>query len=474
MTLIDTIAQRITAGPSSDAVESAAQMLSIHVLDTVGAWIAGRATREGQLLYGLRDGTAAIHTPFDSSLLDTIGLLTATTRSTEVDDIHMASCTTPGAVVVMTALALAAHAPPGVRGQDRFAEALHVGYEVMTCLGEAVSGPEILHQGVWPSLLLAPVTAAAVTSKLLNLDAERTAHALSIALTSSNGRPGGNASAGVASAQGTSARWLLFGMAARTGCAAAMSAAAGFTGDRALLENNRASAMQGIVLSHDRIASILQDRPAVQRTSIKPYCAAKHNISAIFGFRQLLDQGIAHESLTKVRVRLPASHAKMVAHYDVEISRLSRITSCGYNLALMGVSPDDLLDIERAKPLRSVEMMRLAGKVEAVADEQLGGATPQSYPAAVDLFVGDRMIASKTIIHAWGDPELPFQIDDARQKFRRLTRDLLEQSAALEIENLCLDLAHHPHARASLWKRLASIDRRQSERDLLELTHLRS
>jgi 2-methylcitrate dehydratase PrpD len=474
MTLIDTLAQRIAAGPSIDAMECAAQTLSVHVLDTVGAWIAGRATTEGRLLNGLRGGPAADHSPFDSSMLDTVGLFTATARLTEVDDIHMASCTTPGALVVMTALALAAHAPRGLLGQDRFAEAVHVGYEVMTGLGEAVSGPHILHQGVWPSLLLAPVTAAAVTAKLLNLDAERTAHALSIALTSSNGRPGGNASAGVASSRGTSARWLLFGMAARAGCAAAMSAAAGFTGDRGLLENDQASPMRGLTLSSERIASILQGRPAILRTSIKPYCAAKHNIAAMFGLRQLLDQGFAHQLLTEIRVRLPPSHAKMVAHFDVESSRLSRVTSCAYNLALMGVMPDELLDVERAKAHRSAEVTRLAGKVNVVADEQLQGATPQFYPAVVELLVGDRVIASETIIQAWGDPQLPFQIDDTRRKFRRLSRGLLEPGAALEMENLCLEVPHSAHARTSLWQQLKGFDRRESERGSTQLPHLRS
>lgn len=470
MTLIDTLAQRMTAGPSIDAMESAAQTLSVHVLDTVGAWIAGRATREGRLLNGLRGE----HAPFNSSTLDAVGLFTATARLTEVDDIHMASCTTPGALVVMTALTLAANLPRDLLGQARFAEAVHVGYEVMTGLGEAVSGPKILHQGVWPSLLLAPVTAAAVTAKLLNLDAERTAHALAIALTSSNGRPGGNASAGVASVRGTSARWLLFGMAARTGCAAAMSAAAGFTGDRGLLENDQASPMRGLTLCHERIARILQGRPAILGASIKPYCAAKHNIAAMFGFRQLLDQGIDHESLTAVRVRLPPSHANMVAHYDVEISRLSRVTSCAYNLALVGVMPDELLDVERAQAHRGVEMTRLADKVEVLADEHLQAATPHAYPAVVELLIGERIIASQTIIHAWGDPQRPFQIDEARQKFRRLSRDLLEPSTALEIENLCLEVADSAHARASVWNHLVDIDRRESERDSLQLTHPRN
>ncbi|MCP1120213.1 2-methylcitrate dehydratase PrpD [Robbsia andropogonis] len=469
MTLIDTIAQRIASGPSSDAMASAAPTLSIHVLDTVGAWIAGRATREGRHLYGLREGSVAIRKLFDSSFLDNVSLLTATTRLTEVDDIHMGSCTTPGALVVMTALA--ADAASGSLYPDCFTEVLHVGYEVMTCLGEAVSGSEILHQGVWPSLLLAPITTAAIMSKHLNLDAERTAHALSIALTSSNGRPGGNASAGVTSTQGTSARWLLFGMAARMGCLAAMSAAAGFTGDRALLENDRASPMRGLPISHERIEAMWGRHPAVTETSIKPYCAAKHNMAAIHGFRQLLDRGIAHESLTKIRVRLPPSHANMVAHYNVETSRLSRITSCGYNLALMGVSPDDLLDIERAEPFGSGAMARLAGKIEVVADARLA-ATSHAYPAAIDLFVGDETIASETIFHAWGDPEVPFRINDVKRKFHRLTRDVLAPSEALEIERLCLDVPRHPSARATLLKHLAGIDRRQSTQGGSEVRHL--
>jgi len=465
MTLIDTIARRIAAGPSPEAMASSGLSLSIHVLDTLGAWIAGRATSEGRQLYALRAGTGVTPPLFDSSDLDTVALCTASARLTEVDDIHMASCTTPGALVVMTALTLAASLPRESHTQDRFVEALHVGYEVMTCLGEAVSGPQILHQGIWPSLLLAPITAAAVTSKLLNLDAEPTAHALAIALTSSNGRPGGSASAGVASARGTSARWLLFGMAARSGCAAAISAAAGFTGDRGLLENDQASPMRGIAISHETIENLLQGRAAFTNTSIKPYCSAKHNIAAIYGFRLLLDRGFAHESLSKIRVRLPTLHANMVGHYKVEISRLSRITSCAYNVALMAVQPDALLDIERSEPLRSAELMRLAAKIEAVSDEQLNADHQQSFPAAIDLFQGEQLIASETVRHAWGDPELPFQLADAKQKFRRLSRGLLKESTSLEIQSLCIDLVDNPGAVVSLAAQLTSIDRQQAKRD---------
>ncbi|MDO8317991.1 MmgE/PrpD family protein [Rhodoferax sp.] len=466
MTRIDTIAQRITSRALPAAMEDTCLAMPIHVLDTVGAWIAGRASCEGVQLQQLKDAGAKVPTVFDASLLDSIALAAATARLTEVDDMHMASCTTPGAVVILTALALAADVvsgPVGAIGAGRLAASIHAGYEVMTCLGEALSGPEILHHGIWPTLLLAPVTNAAVAAVLLGLDAERTANALAIALTASNGRPGGSASAGVAAGPGTSARWLLLGMAARTGCAAAFSAARGFSGDRTLLDGTSLAALHGIALPPHALEGFLRQGSAVQRTSIKPYCMAKHNIAAIYAFRQMLDQGIAHANLTRIRVKLPPAHARMVGHHDTETSRLSRITSCAYNIALAGVSPQHLLDIQRQEPVRSADMSRLANKVEVVADEQLQSLTPQAYPATVELFVGEEMVACKTVVDAWGDPKLPFDMAASRSKFRRLAEKSVDESVAAKVDTLCSGLFDSATAPRALWGVLADIDRAAKE-----------
>jgi len=469
MTRIDTLAQRIASGPRPGAMEDACPALSIHLLDTVGAWIAGRASPEGAQLHQLKDAGAKVPAVFGACVLDSIALATATARLTEVDDMHMASCTTPGAVVILTALALAADVvsgPGGAIDGGLLAASIHTGYEVMTCLGEALSGPEILHNGIWPTLLLAPVTSAAVASKLLGLDAERTANALAIALTASNGRPGGSASAGVAAGPGTSARWLLLGMAARAGCAAALSAARGFSGDRTLLDGTPLAALHGIALPPQALESFLRQGSAVQRTSIKPYCAAKHNIAAIHAFQQMLDQGIEHANLTRIRVKLPPAHARMVGHHDTETSRLSRITSCAYNIALAGVSPQHLLDIQRQEPVRSADMSRLAHKVEVVADEQLQSLTPQAYPATVELFIGEKMVACKTVVDAWGDPKLPFDMAATRSKFRRLAEESVDESVAAKVETLCSDLFDRATALRALWGVLADIDRAHREKPI--------
>lgn len=467
MTRIDTIAQCITSGSLPAAMEDACPALPIHLLDTVGAWIAGRASCEGVQLHQLRDGGAHVPAVFDKSMLDSIALATATARLTEVDDMHTASCTTPGAVVILSALALAADVASGPTGgpdSGRLAACIHAGYEVMTCLGEALSGPEILHNGIWPTLLLAPVTNAAVASKLLGLDAERTANALAIALTASNGRPGGSASAGVAAGPGTSARWLLLGMAARTGCAAALSAARGFSGDRTLLDGSALAALHGIALAPQAMEGFFRRGSAVQRTSIKPYCMAKHNIAAIQAFRQMLEEGIAHANLTRIRVKLPPAHARMVGHRDTETNRLSRITSCAYNIALAGVSPQHLLDIQRQEPVRSADMSRLAHKVEVVADEQLQSLTPQAYPATVELFIGEKMVACKTVVDAWGDPKLPFDMAAAQSKFRQLAEGAVDENVAAKVETLCSGLFDSVTAPRALWGVLADIDRAHQEK----------
>lgn len=454
--LIDDISKRISAGAPYSRDALASDGLAIHVLDTVGAWIAGRATREGQHLSRLRKSAGEAAAPLTSSTLDTLALRVATARLSEVDDVHMPSCTTPGAVVVMTALSLATDLEQRPDA-TLFIDALHAGYEVMTRLGKAVSGPEILHKGIWPTYLLAPVTAAAVTAKLLNLDWERTAHALAIALSTASGRPGGSVSGGVVGSVGTSARWLLAGLAAKAGCFAALSAAQDFNGDRSLLNGEWPGRSHGIQLSPAPLLDFFAGRPAVLGTSIKPYCAAKHAIAAIDGFQTLLRQGIPLDALTKVVVRVPPAHAGMIGHRDVGLSRLSRITSCGYNLALAAFRPDDLLDIERADAVTATAVVEFVKKVEVVADAALALQCPQHYPATLDLFVNDTVIASIAVSNAFGDPDKPFDLVSARNKFRRLVRGIITDSQADRIEQCCLDL-NNPTTGPELARMMTAID----------------
>src|SRR5262249_56212008 len=94
-------------------------------------------------------------------------------RLSEIDDIDLASMTTPGAIVIPGALTLAA-ALPAAAADDVMA-AMLAGYEVMTRLGRAIDGPSVLYRGIWPTYFAAPIGIAAVAARLLGLDHEAAA-----------------------------------------------------------------------------------------------------------------------------------------------------------------------------------------------------------------------------------------------------------------------------------------------------------
>src|SRR5213594_1521531 len=202
MTVLEQLGAHVARGGAATPRE----VLRLHIADTVGAWIAGSATPEGRAL--LKFGANRDAMP------DRVAMHCALARLSEIDDIHLVSWTTPGALVVPAALTIAASL--GREGTS-LGEAIAVGYDAMVRLGSGLGGPAILTRGIWPTYLAAPFGVAAVASRLLGLDEKQAANALAIALGFSSpavGRPSGP----------SMSRWLAIGNAARNGVTAALSA----------------------------------------------------------------------------------------------------------------------------------------------------------------------------------------------------------------------------------------------------------
>jgi len=105
----------------------------LHAADAIGAWIAATATEEGKRLLAFRQPGAA--------LPDRVAINCALARLSEVDDIHLGSMITPGAIVVPAALTIAAAMPD--LEKDEVAAAIIAGYEAMIRLGSAIDGPSV-------------------------------------------------------------------------------------------------------------------------------------------------------------------------------------------------------------------------------------------------------------------------------------------------------------------------------------------
>ncbi|MGB6535344.1 MAG: MmgE/PrpD family protein [Xanthobacteraceae bacterium] len=421
MSVIGELASFVCGAKASALPESEQQRLRLHLTDTVVAALAGACIPEGEALGTCADAGA---------LADRIGRRAAAARLTEIDDIHLPSCTTPSAGAVPVALALAASTQNF--DPDELASAIWAGVEITTRIGLAVDGAKILYRGIWPTYLAAPVAAAATAARMLGLDVERASHALSLALMLAAGGVGriGGAPSG---------RWFLYAKAVAGGVAAAQAARAGCRGDPELLDKEWLADTHGIALDRARLTEGLPQKSVYSSLSLKPFCSAKQAIAAVEAFRgivgaanigieektqaiQEIQKNQKIEHIKKIQVRVPSAYAGMIGRRAEPGERQSTMVSVAHQIALAAIAPQRLYDVDRSMPVADGQDMKhvmehvvqLAAKVEVAADSALDAFYPQHWPAEVEVDVSGQTFRRR-VVAAEGDPEHPLgrsAIDD--------------------------------------------------------------
>jgi 2-methylcitrate dehydratase PrpD len=412
MTVISQLADFV-AQANAAALPAAEQALQRrHVFDAVVAAAAGARTAEARSLAGLLGARA---------VPEIIGQRAATIRLSEIDDIHLPSCTTPSAAAVAVALSLAAQA-------DRFdpvqvASAIWAGTEVMTRMGQAVRGPDILYRGVWPSCLGAPLSVAATAARMGGFDARQTADALSLALmlsTRGTGRPHGS----------PSARWLMFAVAVASGLSAVAAVRAGYRGDPALLDGTGFEDSWGFALDRDQLAAASLAHSVYPALSLKPFCSAKQSIAAVEALRAILATGIGPGAIAAVRVRVPPAYAAMVGLKAQDQVRTTTLVSAARQLALLTFDPERLYDVDRGEAITDPAILAFEAKVEIVADAALVQYYPHDWPAEVEVVGTDGSTRRELVIAAPGDPSRPLDQDALDDKAHRLLDRLIGRDGA--------------------------------------------
>jgi 2-methylcitrate dehydratase PrpD len=404
----------VLASRRADAAEI--ERLRFHVADTVAALVAATATTEGRALIRFRHGLRALPGG-GANLFDDIALHSALARSSEVDDIHLASMTTPGAVVVPAGLLLAARL--GTDDAATVAAAMLGGYEAMIRLGRVINGPAILYRGIWPTYFTAAFGTAAVTARLLRLSADQTAHALALAVTLSA------PSVGQHHAE-TTARWLSVGQAARAGVTAAFAAHDEFTAEVAVLRSRFMPEIYGIEVDLNALTEDLDSAPAIADLSFKPWCAARQTMAATQALRDLVAEGIAPESITAISAAVLPPHAKMINHGVTAGERASFITSLPYQMAISLLQPDATLSLAPVAP--SPAAQSLMSKITITPDHTLLRGYPKEWSAKVTVTTADGS-REKLARHVPGDPARPMSAAHLQQKFRRLVTPIVGASA---------------------------------------------
>ena len=385
MTIIDQLAEFVAHTNAAALPEAEQALHRRHIFDTVMAAAAGASTAEAKGLAALLGR---------HSLPELVGQRAATIRLSEVDDIHLPSCTTPSAAAVATALSLAT----ALRRLDpvEITSAIWAGTELMTRIGQAVRGPEILYRGVWPSCFAAPMATAATAARLRGFDVRQTADALSLALmlsTRGSGRPHG----------APSGRWVMFAVAVASGLRAADAVQAGYRGDAALLDGKAFEETWGFALDRERLTAA-EAQSVYPALSLKPFCSAKQSIAAVEALRAILASGIAPGSIASITVKVPPAYAGMIATKAQDGARTTTLVSAARQLALLACDPARLYDVDRGEAVSHPAIRELEAKIAIVAEPELAQYYPAAWPAEVEVRGMDGRTLRERVIAAPGDP----------------------------------------------------------------------
>jgi len=368
---------------SGNAAGASAEAVDLHVADTAVAFFASCAAPESHLLARFLCGGAS---PAAGPAAEA-GAIAAVARRSECDDIHVASCITPGSIVVPVALAMGT-----MGGDDRFDRAVTAGYATGLRLGSALGGAEAFGSGIWPTYFAAPLMAAATASVCLGLDAQQTASALALAAGGTAGRPGRPTGY-------PSGRWLAIGEAVVRGCRSALAAAEGFRGDLGLVSPQWLVAAAGP--GHVR-PDALGSADGIEAVGLKPFVAARQTINAVVAFQAILNRGIAPETIQSIEIRVPPINAAMVARAASADDRLSTIANMHVQIAAAALRPDLLYDIERlGQP--AADLSAFGSRISIVPDSALEAYLPGVWAARVCVVAGGRRF-DETCTAVPGDP----------------------------------------------------------------------
>lgn len=260
VSLTQDLIQLIRDKPISETDLASAAMFTIDALATA---YAGSATPTGKKLIAWANSS-------DMDNKRQAFLMGALTHITETDDLHRASVTHPGCVVVPAVLSLGEKTGASA---DKILHAILHGFEAMCRIGAAV-GPT--HYKIWHNTATCgPYGSAMAAATLLDLDAEQTMHALGNAGTQSSGF-------WQFMETGAMSKHLHAGRASESGLLASELAAHGFTGSPEILEGKKGM-FAGMCV--DPIPEAILANPGdswqLPLTSIKPWPSCRHTHPAI-------------------------------------------------------------------------------------------------------------------------------------------------------------------------------------------------
>lgn len=307
-------------------------------------------------------------------------------------------------------------------GMDALIDAYIVGLQIMGRVGQAVN-PFHRSRGWHATATLGAVGAAAGCARALKLDAEQTAHAISLSTSRA---------AGFMSQFGTDTKPIHAGFAACGGVEAALFARAGITAGAEALHGTNGLRTLMVGPDVDDLAASMEGKAEHGQTvtfrdedvgdplhvshhglKIKrfPNCGSVHR--ALDGLLELREAyGFSAETVDHVLVRAPAAHLRNLMYTD-PVTPAEAKFSLEYNLAVGLLQGDVALGDFELEAIARPEARALLSKVRKEYVEKL----ESEFPTEVHVTLNDGSTVSTSLEMPVGSKARPLNDEQIWQKF---------------------------------------------------------
>lgn len=378
----------------SDVPAAVVERTELHLLDTLGAAIAGAAAPEAAFArsaYGVGasgDGAPVWGTPFADRPATAALVNGVAAHSLELDDSD--GCDHSGAVVVPAALAAA---ELGAASGADLVRAVLLGYEVARRVMDASGGYAAVNAAGWHSTgTCGTFGAAAAAAVVLGLDAQQLTWALGLA---------GSSAAGLWAFidDGAMSKRLHAGRAAENGLTAALLARSGFTGPSRIFEAEWggwfSTFAPGTARTEELLAG-LGESWRVELASIKPHASCRDTHSAV---DVVLDHPeIADADVAEVVVAMNPFAARMCGSTQVDTvvdAQMSLPYCVAVALLHRRVGPAEVGASVRDDPRTRAVLARIRVQVEdGWADDALPRLTVRLHDGSTRAFRGTHPLGS--------------------------------------------------------------------------------
>lgn len=392
---------------------------SLYFLDALACAYAGAQTEVGQKLIawsrfgGLNTRTQAF-------------LMGALAHITETDDLHRASVTHPGCIVIPAVLATSQQT--SASGEAILAATLS-GFEAMCRIGRAV-GPA--HYKIWHNTATCgPFGSAMAVSQLIGLSAEQCVHALGNAGTQSSGFWQFLES-------GAMSKHLHAGRAAESGLLAAELAQFDFTGASDILEGEKGlfKAMCPDAQPH----AVLDNKHGpweLTQTSIKPWPSCRHTHPVIDAALELQAQ-LGNAVIERVDIGVYQAALNICDRETVENEYQAKFSL--QHCAVMALT-DGSVSLDSFSSTARAQSADLCARTNVRIADEVDANYPKSWGAELRLLLADGRTLSAKRKDCFGDPELPLSDNEMKDKaIHLLGFGGLSSDQAIALCNAVLDL----------------------------------